>query len=160
METNVSGSRAFLSTLRPIATAPFFCLARAIHGETTCSESPFTQAIRIALAAFCKCYNSGGNDRFHGLIRAPEAVNVFYCPVVSVGHHLNVHLFKYRIADKWNNRGHGFPTFAISLKDFPHSGGSLFKIDHIWGRLMSAHAVKSGHYKSEAPRPLTAQSDD
>jgi hypothetical protein len=52
------------------------------------------------------------------------------------------------------------PSFAISLKDFPHSGANLFKIDHIWGRLMSAHAVKSGHYKSEAPRPLKAQSDD
>jgi hypothetical protein len=113
---------------------PIFRLTRAIQVETTCGESPFTQSIRIALAAFCKCYNSGGNDLFHGLVGVPEAANVFYCSVVSIRHHLNVRLIKYRIADEWNYRGHGFLPFgAISFEDSLGSETSLFKIDHDWG---------------------------
>jgi hypothetical protein len=143
MEINVSESRAFHCSLRPTAPAAIllsrFCLARAIQAETASSESPFVQTIRIALAGFCQGYDSGGNDQFHGLIGVPEAVNVFYCSVVSVRHHLNVRLFKYRIADKWNYRGHRFPPSwlppfgAIRLKDSPHSDACLFKIDHIEG---------------------------
>jgi hypothetical protein len=71
------------------------------------------------------CDNSGGNDRFDGLIRAPEVVNVFYGSVVSIRHHLNVRLFKYRIADKWNYRGHGFPhssPLALRISPIPMRG--------------------------------------
>src|SRR5580700_1635052 len=88
MEINVSESRAFHCSLRPTAPAAIllsrFCLARAIQAETASSESPFVQTIRIALAGFCKGYDAGGNDQFHGLIGVPEAVNVLYCSVVSV----------------------------------------------------------------------------
>lgn len=123
---------------RRLRRPPVFSLARAIQAETTCGESPFAQTVRIALAAFCQCYNSGGNHRLHGLIGTPEAVNVFYGSVIGIGHHRNVRLFKYRIADKWDYRGHvspqhGFPPFgAISLEDSPNCDASLFKIDHIW----------------------------
>ena len=63
-------------------------LADAIPIETTCGEGPFTQSIRVALAALCKCYNPGGNDLSHDLVGVPEAVNVFDCPVVSIRHQL------------------------------------------------------------------------
>src|SRR5580700_5824535 len=77
---------------RRLRRPPVFSLARAIQAETTCGESPFAQTVRIALAAFCQCYNSGGNHRLHGFIGAPEAVNVFYGPVIGIGHHRNVRL--------------------------------------------------------------------
>jgi hypothetical protein len=142
--TRPRAGRSIRGRGRRLRRPPVFYLARAIQAETTCGESPFTQTIRIALAAFCQCYNSGGNHRLHGLIRAPEAVNVFYGSVVSVRHHRNVRLFKYGIADKWNYRRHSFPPIwlrpnmasprfgAIGLEDSPHCDASLFKIDHIW----------------------------
>jgi len=39
--------------------------------ETTCGESPFTQSIRVALAAVSKCYNPSGNDLSYDLIGMP-----------------------------------------------------------------------------------------
>jgi hypothetical protein len=53
-------------------------------------ESPFTQTMRVALAALCNFYDPGGNDLLHDLFRVPEAVNVIHCLVVSIRHHLNV----------------------------------------------------------------------
>jgi hypothetical protein len=148
---------------RRLRRPPVFYLARAIQAETTCGESPFTQTIRIALAAFCQCYNSGGNHRLHGLIRAPEAVNVFYGSVVSVRHHRNVRLFKYGIADKWNYRRHSFPpiwlppiwlrpdSVPLASRIPPIAMRVCSKLTTFGGRLVSACAVKSGHHKARAP---------
>ena len=58
--------------------------------ETAYSKSPFTQFFRVAFAAMCKCDNPSGNQLFNDLVGAAEAVNVFYCPVVSIRHQLNV----------------------------------------------------------------------
>ena len=41
-----------------------------------------------------------------------------------------------------------------SLKDFPHSGASLFKIDHIGGAIVRSRSQKRS--KSQAPHPLLA----
>jgi hypothetical protein len=46
-------------------------------------ESPFTQTMRVALAALCNFYDPGGNDFLHDLFRVPEAVNVIHCPCVK-----------------------------------------------------------------------------
>src|SRR5580700_3451183 len=154
--TRPSAGRSIPGRGRRLRRPPVFCLAGAIQAETTCGEGPFTQTVRIALAAFYQCYNSSRNHRLHGLIGAPEAVNVLYCSVVGIGHHRNVRLFKYRIADEWNYRGHGFPNIAS-----PHSAPLTSMIPPIpmrvcsklttfGGRLMSAYAVKSAHRKSQA----------
>src|SRR5580704_4661444 len=139
MQTNAAKSRAFHSRSRPpAATAPVFYSARAIQAEATCGESPFTQTVRIALAASCQGYNSGGNHRLHGLIGTPEAVNVLYGSVVGIGHHRNVRLFKYCIADKWNYRRHGFPQIWLPPNmASPHSGPLALRIPHIAMRVCS-----------------------
>jgi hypothetical protein len=139
IQVNAAKSRAFHAGSRPPgATAPVFSLARAIQAETTCGESPFTQTIRVALAALCQCYNSAGNHRLHGLIGTPEAVNVFYGSVVGIGHHRNVRLFKDRIADKWNYRRHGFPQIWLPPNmASPHSGPLGSRIPRIAVRVCS-----------------------
>jgi hypothetical protein len=76
------------------------CLTSTIQVETTSGESPFTQSIRVALAAVCKCYDPDGNNLFNDLIGAPEAVNGFDCLVVGIRHQFHVRRFKHRVADE------------------------------------------------------------
>jgi hypothetical protein len=76
--------------------------ASSFHVETTCSESPFTQSIPVALAAVGKSDNPRGDNLFNGLIGVPKTVNVFDCHVEGVRHQLNVCRFEHRIADEWN----------------------------------------------------------
>jgi hypothetical protein len=110
-EMKEAANRAAIRTISGCARvrALIFRSASAIKLETTCGESPFTQSIRVALAAVRKCYDPGGNDLSNDLIRVPEAANIFDCSVVSIGHQLNVRRFKHRIADEWNYRGHESP---------------------------------------------------